>query len=105
MRDIPQHIRIALLAFADTIVPDGGDSVWLTGSRVRGTARPDSDWDLLVITPYGPSRPEDLFLWGTQLSRDRLDGGYIELITAHPDLWGDPRPYMTECRESGVRLR
>jgi predicted nucleotidyltransferase len=23
--------------------------IWLFGSRARGTARPDSDWDLLVI--------------------------------------------------------
>ena len=35
----------ALLAFVDSKVPGGGDTVWLTGSR----ARPDSDWDVLVI--------------------------------------------------------
>ena len=26
-------------------------SVWLFGSRARGTARADSDWDLLVVLP------------------------------------------------------
>ena len=25
--------------------------VWLYGSRTRGTARPDSDWDVLVLSP------------------------------------------------------
>lgn len=25
--------------------------VWLFGSRVRGEAQPDSDWDLLVVVP------------------------------------------------------
>ena len=25
--------------------------VWLYGSRARGTAREDSDWDILVLTP------------------------------------------------------
>ena len=25
--------------------------VWLFGSRARGDARPDSDWDFLVLTP------------------------------------------------------
>jgi len=25
--------------------------IWLFGSRARGTAQPDSDWDLLVVVP------------------------------------------------------
>jgi len=27
------------------------EEVWLFGSRARGTAGPDSDWDLLVVVP------------------------------------------------------
>jgi predicted nucleotidyltransferase len=27
------------------------DAIWLFGSRARGTAEPDSDWDLLVVVP------------------------------------------------------
>ena len=30
------------------IIPPGG-SVWLYGSRARGTAHEDSDWDLLIL--------------------------------------------------------
>jgi predicted nucleotidyltransferase len=26
-------------------------AIWLFGSRARGTAGPDSDWDLLVVVP------------------------------------------------------
>ena len=29
-------------------------AIWLFGSRARGDARPDSDWDLLVIVPDCP---------------------------------------------------
>lgn len=29
----------------------GPDAIWLFGSRARGEARPDSDWDLLVVVP------------------------------------------------------
>lgn len=30
---------------------DANAQVWLYGSRVRGEARPDSDWDVLVLCP------------------------------------------------------
>lgn len=30
---------------------DSEAEVWLYGSRARGTAREDSDWDVLVLTP------------------------------------------------------
>ena len=31
--------------------------VWLFGSRARGDARPDSDWDFLVLTEKSVNRP------------------------------------------------
>ncbi|MFO0605750.1 MAG: nucleotidyltransferase domain-containing protein [Polyangiales bacterium] len=33
----------------------GAEEVWLFGSRARGTATLDSDWDLLVVVPDGVS--------------------------------------------------
>lgn len=33
---------------AKDVIPVGGQ-VWLYGSRARGTAKPDSDWDLLIL--------------------------------------------------------
>ncbi len=41
------------------------EQVWLFGSRARGDARPDSDWDLFVVVP-DDTRDEQLdllFLW------------------------------------------
>ena len=40
-------------------------AVWLFGSRAEGRARPDSDYDLLVVVPDGaPSESFDLMrLW------------------------------------------
>ncbi len=41
------------------------EQVWLFGSRARGDARPESDWDLLVVVP-DETRDEALdllFLW------------------------------------------
>ena len=41
------------------------EQVWLFGSRARGDARPESDWDLFVVVPDA-TRDEQLdllFLW------------------------------------------
>ena len=34
------------------------DAIWLFGSRARGDARPDSDFDLLVVLPDGQREEE-----------------------------------------------
>lgn len=39
--------------------PAGKGTVLLFGSRVRGTAREDSDWDLLVVTDDEISREDN----------------------------------------------
>ncbi len=102
--DILETVRTEILDFVDKFVPDGGISVWLTGSRVRGDALPDSDWDVLVYSPYAPSAPDKLFE-SNQTSPHTIDGGHVELVIAHPNHRNDPRDYMVECRQSGVRLR
>jgi hypothetical protein len=93
----------AILSFVDQIVPAGSTAVWLTGSRVKGTAQSDSDWDVVAFHPAAPRRPEDLFQ-SNQIGPHPL-GGEIELVIAHPDHWNDPRQYMSDLRAYGVRLR
>jgi predicted nucleotidyltransferase len=100
---ISNDTKEALLAFVDKFVPFATE-VWLTGSRVRGNARPDSDWDVVAFTDKAPSEPEKLFLFN-QLSDFTVEGGIIELVIVHPGHRNDPRRYMTELRQSGMRLR
>ena len=51
------------------ILPEGA-SLWLYGSRARGDARPDSDYDLLIlldtdaVTPDADSAAYDICLMG-----------------------------------------
>lgn len=91
--EIDEGTKAVILDFVDSVVPQGGESVWLTGSRVRGDARPDSDWDVMVFSPYAPLDPADLFVKANQTSRFLLHGGATELFIAHPNHWDDPRPY------------
>ena len=101
---IPSEVIRALLSFVDSVVPEGGESVWLIGSRVRGDFQPDSDWDVVAFSKYAPKLSADLFK-SNYLSRHTIQGGKIELVIAHPDHWNDPTSYMSELRKSGLRLR
>ena len=51
-----QNLVPALLLqrIVETMHPE---QIWLFGSRAHGNARPDSDWDLLVVVPDGT--PDD----------------------------------------------
>jgi predicted nucleotidyltransferase len=39
------------------------EQIWLFGSRARGTAGPESDWDLLVVVPDSAAMPLDNEAW------------------------------------------
>jgi predicted nucleotidyltransferase len=95
--------KAEILRFVDQIVPAGTTAVWLCGSRAKGTARSNSDWDVVAFHPIYSKRPEDLFK-ANQHTAHSL-GGQIELVIAHPDHWTDPRQYMTDCRAFGIKLR
>lgn len=62
MSDLEKYKRI-IQAFRDKasqILPDGS-RVALYGSRARGNARPDSDWDLHILIPGEEELP--LSMW------------------------------------------
>jgi predicted nucleotidyltransferase len=51
------------------------DEIWLFGSRARGTAGPESDWDLLVVVPDTASAPFDDATWSAlrDVRRQQVD--------------------------------
>lgn len=58
------------------ILPEGA-SLWLYGSRARGDARPDSDYDLLILLDKENSSSDDcskysypLYFWGTGVGEE-----------------------------------
>lgn len=44
-----ERLSIGALSSAARQIMPKGCHVWLYGSRARGTAQPDSDWDILVL--------------------------------------------------------
>ena len=60
----------------EKILPEGA-SLWLYGSRARGDARPDSDYDLLILLDKDHLTSDDydrysypLFFWGTGVGEE-----------------------------------
>lgn len=56
------------------------EQIWLFGSRARGTAGPESDWDLLVVVPDSAPMPLDNEAWRAlrDVRRQR-----IEIVPIH----------------------
>lgn len=48
------HISKLIREYINTIDPDA--EVILYGSRARGNEKPDSDWDILILTDYPVNR-------------------------------------------------
>jgi hypothetical protein len=95
--------REEILRFVDQIVPPGTTGVWLCGSRAKGSARPDSDWDVVAFHPAASLDPKDVFL--SNQHKEHSHGGTIELVIVHPVHWDDPRLYFSDLRAFGIKLR
>lgn len=80
---LPTHRQI-LLSLARQIIP--GVAVWIYGSRVKGTSRPESDLDLVVVSPYPNRRAISDF-------KDALDESNLPFVT-DLHIWNDlPAPF------------
>jgi predicted nucleotidyltransferase len=101
---VPPAIRPLVERIARDMAPA---DIWLFGSRARGDAAPDSDWDLLVVLPddaaealLDPVRPWAL----ARESGVRAD----MLVATQGDLaacWGVPNTLGYDLARHGVRLR
>jgi uncharacterized protein len=72
--------------------------IWLYGSRARGDARPDSDWDFMAILPDdAPEQDLELSSVWSRLRDLRLEG--VELFTmtrSEFDEWKDSLGTLAE---------
>lgn len=100
---LSEEHKSQILAFVDSVVPGPRQEVWLVGSRAQGTAREDSDWDVIAFTPDMSPDPRKLFC--SDQTKEIEPGVVVELVIAHPDHKRDPRPYMAGWREFGIKLR
>lgn len=87
---------------------DSSAQVILYGSRARGDARPDSDYDLLILTEGSSSlQAEDHIrrqLYPLQLET----GAVLTIILTHRKDWRSPlyaaMPLYRNIRREGIRL-
>ena len=74
------------------------------GSRAKGCARPNSDWDVVAFHTDAPRNSRDAIYRATQI-KEHSPIGKIELVILHPAHWDDPRRYFCDLRKFGIRLR
>ncbi len=80
--------------------------VWLFGSRARGDARTDSDWDFLVLTALDLSNGRR-WVFSDHLTDLSLQTGQVISSIVYPE-WERPRLSVTDLYRNimneGVRL-
>jgi predicted nucleotidyltransferase len=74
------------------------DQVWLYGSRARGDARPDSDWDLFIVAPDATEERDLSPVVAAELRRGL--GVYADLIPCRASEFCEDRTVVnTLCNE------
>ncbi|HZF47170.1 MAG TPA: nucleotidyltransferase domain-containing protein [Polyangiaceae bacterium] len=68
LESLPEDVPATLLSrIIEAMRPE---QIWLFGSRVKGEARPTSDWDLLVVMPDDATDDELDLMHAWQTVRD-----------------------------------
>ena len=82
--------------------------VWLYGSRARGTAREDSDWDVLVLTPDDKLSVEEEGRFIDHICDLMVDTGHvIQLFAYGKSDWHNRHritPFYHNVQREAVRL-
>jgi predicted nucleotidyltransferase len=78
------------------------ERIVLFGSRARGEARPDSDYDVAVFLHDMTDREEELDLLAPFQTRviDEMDA-FVHVIPFGPGAWHERSPLMSEIRAEG----
>ena len=82
--------------------------VWLYGSRARGTARPDSDWDVLVLSPNATlTTAEEGRFVDHMCDLIVATGEVVQLFAYGKDDWHNHHsitPFYKSVQQDAVRL-
>lgn len=85
-----------------------GAEVILYGSRARGDAQPDSDWDVLILTEEDITRPEIETIADALYDIELDTGTVIVPIVRSRSEWNTPlrkaTPFHKNVTQEGVRL-
>ena len=100
---VPEEIVALVSTMCETFHPA---EIWLFGSRARGTARSDSDWDLLAVLDDNAAAElsDPVLAW--RISRESNIPSTV-LTTRRRDLeeiWGLPNTLGYDLSREGVRL-
>lgn len=81
------------------------DRVVLFGSRARGDARPDSDYDVAVFLRDMPDRFKELYRLA-DLSTDIIHatGEFVHAMAYRAGAYDERTPLMREIRREGIAL-
>lgn len=82
------------------------EQIWLFGSRARGDATADSDWDLLVALPDDADDQEFDPVWPWRLRRELKIRADIVLCTMRDvsEDFSTPNTLFFEVAKEGVRI-
>lgn len=103
-----KHTQVfeAIKTKAKAVVPPDSEVV-LFGSRARGDAREDSDWDILILLDKDRIRLDDYNLYSYPFRELGWDlGQYINVVLFTKKGWQEDaaNPFHENVNEEGIRI-